>query len=324
MGVSEEGRMRLIFMGTATFAVPTLDALVDAGHEVALVITQPDRPAGRGRHLTPPPVAQRARERGLAVLQPPGVRRPEIQQRLAEAAPEAIVVAAYARLLPPAVLALPPLGCLNVHPSLLPRHRGPAPIAGALLAGDAETGTSIILLEERMDAGPILAQEKLPIGADDDAVSLEPRLAAEGARLLVTTLERWAASAIEPRPQDEAAATYTRLLTKEDGRLDWARPAQELERQVRACAGWPGAYTSWRGQLLKVLRATAIARTPELLAPGTVYPVPPVGGGAAVAVATGDGGLHLETIELAGRRATSAQAFVQGYRNFIGATLGGD
>jgi len=314
--------MRLIFMGTPSFAVPALDALVDAGHEVALVLTQPDRPAGRGRHLTPPPVAQRARELGLDLLQPPGLRRPETQQQLAEAAPEAIVVAAYARLLPPAVLALPRLGCLNVHPSLLPRHRGPSPIAGALLAGDAETGTSIILLEERMDAGPILAQEVLPIGADDDAVSLEPRLAAQGARLLVPTLKRWAAGAIEPRAQDEAAATYTRLITKEDGRLDWARPADVLVRQIRACAGWPGAYTSWRAQPLKVLRATAIAQAADNVAPGTVYSLSSAEGGPAVVVATGQGGLRLETVELAGRRAASAQAFVQGYRDFVGAPLG--
>src|SRR5579885_433123 len=175
--------MRVIFMGTPAFAVPTLEALLDAGETVALVVTQPDRPVGRGRRLTRPPVARLAQERGLPLLQPRGVRRPEVQAQLAAARPDAIVVAAYARILPAAVLALPPLGCLNVHPSLLPRHRGPAPIQGALLAGDAETGTSIILLEERMDAGPILAQERLPIAPDDDATTLEPRLAAQGASL---------------------------------------------------------------------------------------------------------------------------------------------
>ena len=314
--------MRVIFMGTPAFAVPTLEALVEAGHEVALVVSQPDQPVGRGRHLTPPPVARLARERGLALLQPPGLRAPEVQRQLAGAAPAAIVVAAYARLLPPPVLALPPLGCLNVHPSLLPRHRGPAPIQGALLAGDAETGTSIILLEPRMDAGPILAQERWPIGPEDDAVRLEPRLAEQGARLLVETLAGWAAGSIQPVPQDEAAATYTRLLTKADGLLDWTHPADVLARQVRACAGWPGAYTYWRGQMLKVLRAAMLDRRPADLPPGSVYIVPEAGRSPVVAVATAAGSLRLETIELAGRRATAASAFVQGYRDFVGAILG--
>jgi methionyl-tRNA formyltransferase len=314
--------MRVIFMGTPEFAVPTLDALLEAGHEVARVLSQPDRPVGRGRRLTPPPVARLAQERGLPLLQPKGLRSAEVQAQLAAAAPEAIVVAAYARLLPRAVLDLPRLGCLNVHPSLLPRHRGPAPIQGALLAGDAETGTSIILLEERMDAGPILAQERLPIRPEDDATTLEPVLAAQGARLLVDTLAGWAAGALTPQPQDEAAATYTRLLTKDDGRLDWSRPAAELARQVRACAGWPGAFTTWRGQSLKVLRAAA-DDTPSALAPGTVYWLDGASG-RAVGVSTGAGSLRLETIELAGRRPTSATAFVQGYRDFVGAVLGAD
>jgi methionyl-tRNA formyltransferase len=312
--------MRIIFMGTPEFAVPTLEALLTAGETVALVVTQPDRPVGRGRRLTPPPVARLALERALPLLQPPGVRRPEVQAALAAAQPDAIVVAAYARILPAAVLALPPLGCLNVHPSLLPRHRGPAPIQGALLAGDAETGTSIILLEERMDAGPILAQERLPIALDDDAVSLEPRLAAQGARLLVATLADWAAGRATPRPQDDAAATYTHLLKKEDGRLDWARPAVELARQVRACAGWPGAHTTWRGAHLKVLRAAPRTERPPTLVPGTVYR--PAESRAAVAVAAGEGGLRLDELELAGRRPASGGAFVQGYRDFVGAVLG--
>jgi methionyl-tRNA formyltransferase len=314
--------MRLIFMGTPAFAVPTLEALLGAGHDVALVLSQPDKPAGRGRQLAPPPVAALARERRLPLLQPRGLRNPEIQQRLAEVAPEAIVVAAYARLLPTAVLQLAPLGCLNVHPSLLPRHRGPAPIQGALLAGDAVTGTSIILLEERMDAGPILAQEPLPIAPEDDAETLEPRLAAQGARLLVETLPRWAARAIEPRVQDEASATYTRLITKEDGRLDWAQPAEALWRRVRAFVGWPGAYTTWRGQPLKVLRAAPEAQRPAALMPGTVYLVREGRPSAGIAVAAGVGGLRLDSIAHAGRKPTPGTAFIQGYRDFVGSVLG--
>ena len=315
--------MRVIFMGTPAFAVPTLEALLAAGHEVALVLSQPDKPSGRGRQLVAPPVAALADERGLPLLQPRGLRNPEVQARLAALAPEAIVVAAYARLLPAAVLDLPPLGCLNVHPSLRPRHRGPAPIQGALLAGDAVTGTSIILLEERTDAGPILAQESLPIAPDDDAEMLEPRLATQGARLLVESLPRWAAREIEPRTQDEAAATYTHLITKEAGRLDWSQPANALWRQVRALAGWPGAYTTWRGQPLKVLRASPEPERPTDLPPGTVYWVAEGRPRAGVAVATGEGGLRLESIALAGTRPTPGSAFVQGYRDFVGSVLGG-
>jgi methionyl-tRNA formyltransferase len=312
--------VRLIFMGSPRFAVPTLEALLAAGHEVALVVSQPDQPAGRGQRLTPPPVAQVARQRGLPLLQPATPRDPAVQAALAAVRPDAIVVAAYGRLLPRAVLDLPPLGCLNVHPSLLPRWRGPAPIQGALLAGDPVTGTSIILLEERMDAGPILAQAERPIGPDDDAVSLEAALAEQGAALLVETLPRWAAGQLTPRQQDEAQATYTRLLTKADGLLDWTRPAPALANQVRACAGWPGAYTFWRGQVLKVLRAAPLAARPPL-APGTVWAVHD-GAERGVAVAAGEGSLLLREVALAGRRPTPATAFVQGYRDFLGARLG--
>jgi len=307
-------------MGSPRFAVPTLEALLAAGHEVALVVSQPDQPAGRGQRLTPPPVAQVARQRGLPLLQPATPRDPAVQAALAAVRPDAIVVAAYGRLLPRAVLDLPPLGCLNVHPSLLPRWRGPAPIQGALLAGDPVTGTSIILLEERMDAGPILAQAERPIGPDDDAVSLEAALAEQGAALLVETLPRWAAGQLTPRQQDEAQATYTRLLTKADGLLDWTRPAPALANQVRACAGWPGAYTFWRGQVLKVLRAAPLAARPPL-APGTVWAVHD-GAERGVAVAAGEGSLLLREVALAGRRPTPATAFVQGYRDFLGARLG--
>lgn len=314
--------MRLIFMGTPAFAVPTLESLLAAGHEIVLVLSQPDKPAGRGRQLVPPPVAALARERGLPLLQPRGLRGPEVQARLREVAPEAIVVAAYARLLPAAVLELPPLGCVNVHPSLLPRHRGPAPIQGALLAGDATTGTSIILLEERMDAGPILGQEPMAITPEDDAETLEPRLAAQGASLLVETLPRWASGDIEPLAQDEAAATYTHLITKEEGRLDWTQPAETLWRQVRAFAGWPGAFTTWRGQPLKVLRASPEPQRPADLAPGTVYLLGAGRPSAGVAVATGEGGLRLDSIALAGKRPTTGTSFIQGYRDFVGSVLG--
>jgi methionyl-tRNA formyltransferase len=314
--------MRLIFLGSAAFAVPTLEALLAAGHDVCLVVSQPDRPAGRGRRLAPPPLARFAAETGLPLLQPPGLKDPDVQAQLAALQPAAMVVVAYGRLLPAAVLALPPLGCLNVHPSLLPRHRGPSPVAGALLAGDLETGVTVMLLDERMDAGPILVQERTRIGADEDAVTLESRLATAGARLLVQALPDWAARVLRPIPQDEGAATYTTLLRKEQGRLDWSAPADQLARQVRAFAGWPGAFTSWRGAALKVLRVTALDDAPPDLAPGTVYRVTGEDGSRALACRAGRGGLRLDLVELPGRRPMTGWALAQGHADIVGAQLG--
>ncbi|MBI2957602.1 MAG: methionyl-tRNA formyltransferase, partial [Chloroflexi bacterium] len=216
---------RIVFMGTPEFAVPSLRALLDGGCRVAAVYTQPDRPAGRGREAAASPVKRLAVELGIEVLQPRSLREPEALARLAGLAPDLIVVVAYGLLLPASVLGLPRYGCLNVHPSLLPRHRGPSPIPWAILDGDAVTGVTMMLMDEGMDTGPILEQVEEPVRDDDTALSLSRRLAALAAALLPRTVGRWARGEIKPQPQDDARASYSRLITKADGQIDWRLPA---------------------------------------------------------------------------------------------------
>ena len=302
-------------MGTPQFAVPSLEALVGE-HEIVCVITQPDRRAGRGRKLTPPPVKEAALRHGLSVWQPPTLREPQAIAHLKELAPQVMVVVAYGEILRPEVLSIPPHGVINVHASLLPRYRGPSPIAAAILAGDTETGVTVMLMDEGMDTGPILSQATCPIAPDDTAGTLGERLALLGANLLANTLPRWLRGEITPRPQDHQQATYCRLLRKEDGLIDWSRPAEELARQVRAYHPWPGSYTLWRGRPLKVLRARALSDHSTDEPPGLVVMLP-----RGPAVVTGKGLLLLEEVQPAGRRPMPGAAFARGQRNFVGAIL---
>lgn len=312
--------MRLVFMGSPEFALPSLERLLGAGHEVALVVTQPDRPAGRGQRVQPSPVAAFARARGLPLYQPETLKPPEAVEPVRAAAPDVIVVAAYGLILPQQLLAIPPHGSLNVHPSLLPRWRGAAPVQAAILAGDPETGVSIMLVEPRMDAGPVLAQRRVPVLPNDDALTLSARLAALGADLLVETLPRWVAGAITPRPQDEALATYAPRIQRADAELDWSEPADLLARKVRAYRGWPDAHTFWDGRLLKVLAATPLEEQ-ATAPPSTVLAGP--GKQAAPRVVTGRGLLQLDRVALAGRSAVSGAELVRGFPALIGARLGG-
>ncbi len=312
--MNEPSQTRVIFMGTPEFSVPSLAALVEGGYDVVAVVTQPDRPAGRGRKVVPSPVKQYALDHSLKVLQPTSVRKPETVAELAALRPDVIVVAAYGKILPPEVLTLPPKGCVNVHASLLPRHRGAAPIVAAILAGDTITGTTIMLMDEGMDTGPILAQATLEIRPDDTAITLGQRLARQGAELLAATLPMWLAGEIHPQPQPEEGATVCRPIRKEHGRIDWTRPAIEIERMVRAYQPWPGAYTSWQGQPLKILRAHVAEGPAE---PGKVIPWE---GGAAVG--TGQGLLVLEEVQPAGKRAMPIQDFLRGRPAFLEAQLG--
>jgi methionyl-tRNA formyltransferase len=323
--------LRVVFMGSPAFAVPSLEGLLQAGHDLALVLAQPDRPAGRGRQPTPPPVAAFARERGLPLLQPPSLKPPEAFARVREAAPDVIVVAAYGLLLRREVIDLPPLGCLNVHASLLPRHRGAAPISAAILAGDAETGVCLMRMEVGLDTGPVVACRSTPISSTDETPGLTERLALLGRDLLAETLPRWAAGEITPRPQDDALATYAPKIVREDARLDWATPAETLARQVRAYRGWPDAFTTWQGKQLKVLAARPLPvaahgweRGPGSAGehmPGRVV-LATDGAAQRPAVVTGDGLLLLDTIALEGKRAADSLDFVRGYRAFVGADLG--
>lgn len=283
-------------------------------------MTQPDRPAGRGRRLTPPPVAVRARELGLLVLQPERLR--DVREELVRLGPEIGVVVAYGKFIPRWLLDLPPYGVINVHPSLLPRYRGAAPIARAILNGETKTGVTVIRLTEALDAGPILAQEAVPIEPTDTAGTLEARLSELAAHLLLRTLEGITSGTIEPRPQDEEQATYFGKLTKEDGRIRWTDPADRIERHVRAMAPWPGAFTTRRGQLLKVWRARvwdeAVPQATER--PGTVLRITPGG----FVVATGRGALEILDVQPAGGRRMPADAYVRGHGLQPGEVLGVD
>ena len=302
-----------VFMGTPDFAVPVLEALLGA-HRVVGVYTRPDEAGGRGLLPIPSPVKVVAQREGLPLFQPRSLKGGEEVLRLRELAPEVAVVAAYGLLLPPEVLRVPAAGCLNVHPSLLPRHRGPSPIAGAILAGDEETGVSLILMDEGMDTGPLLAQERLPIGPQDTALSLGQKLSHLGARLLLEVLPRYLGGESRPSPQ-QGEPSYTRLIRKEEGEMDWHLPARSLWLRVRAFHPWPGAFTSFKGRRLRVLASFPREGLPPL-APGRVRAL-----GKGVGVETGEGVLELLTLQLEGRRPLPIEEFLRGQRDFIGAVL---
>jgi methionyl-tRNA formyltransferase len=307
---------RIVFMGTPQFAVPTLRALNE--HQTVVgVVTQPDQPAGRGRQVTASPVKEVAQMLGLPLFQPDTLRPPEAVAHLAAWQPDVIVVAAFGQILREAVLALPPHGCINVHASLLPLYRGAAPISAAILAGEGVTGVTIMQMDKGMDTGPILTQTEISILAEDTTASLTARLSELGADLLIETLPGWLAGEIEARPQDDSRATYCRPMKKEDGHLDWTRPAAALDRQVRACDPWPGAYTSWQGQQLKVLRAHARPEWHGEGLPGQVIALD-----TGIGVVTGQGVLELLDVQLAGKRPMSAELFARGQRNLMGGLLG--
>ncbi len=317
---------RIIFMGTPEFAVPVLASLVEidsvgTSHgQVVGVVTQPDRPSGRGRKLQPSPVKALARRYGLPVLEPASLRNPESQADLLALQPDVIIVAAFGQILPPEVLDLPPFGCINVHASLLPRWRGAAPIAAAILAGDEITGITIMKMDTGLDTGPILNQRSIPIDPDDTRESLTARLAELGASLLSDTLPEWLAGHIQPQPQDDGQATLAPRLAKEQGRIDWHEPAEKIARRVRAFYPWPGAFTFWQGKQLKILRAAAsLEARPkgEASPPGTVIEGPDGPG-----VVTGLGILNLYEVQPASKRPMPADTFVHGARGFVGSRLG--
>ena len=315
---NDNAALKVVFMGTPAFAIPALDVLSDAGCDIVGVYTQPDRRAGRGRRLTASAVKQAALERGLPVFQPASLRRDaEARAHIASLRPDVIVVVAYGLFLPADTLAVPPLGALNIHPSLLPKHRGPSPVATAILQGDETTGVTLMQLDEGMDSGPVIAQRETPIGADETAETLTERLFHIGAELLTDTLPWWRTGEIAPMPQVESHATITSLLKREDGAIDWTRSADYIARQVRAYHPWPGTFTHWNGRQLKIHQASA----PDMstaAAPGTVVALT-----EGVGVATGGGVLLLRRLQMEGRQAQDAEDFARGYRDFVGSRLGG-
>ena len=303
-------------MGTPEFAVPTLEALDDA-QDIVGVVTQPDRPRGRGRKLRPSPVKRVALERELPLFQPKTLRKPDSVAQLASWEPDVIVVAAFGQILTIEVLDLPPHGSINVHASLLPRWRGAAPVAAAIMAGDEITGVTIMRMDEGLDTGPILTQREEPILPHDTRASLSERLSTIGAELLIETLPSYLAGDIEPRPQDPERASYANQLRKAEGRLDWSRPAVELERKIRALTPWPGTFTTLNGKRFKVLDGSVMPEWSGEAPPGTIVAVD-----GGVAVATGEGALRLEKVQLAGKRPMEIQAFLCGHRECVDARLG--
>jgi len=309
---------RVIFIGTPEFAVPSLEELIESdAHQVVGVVTQPDRQAGRGRRVVQSPIKQAALARDLPLFQPQSLRTPEAMEQLAAWQPDVIVVAAFGQILRQKVLDLPPNGCLNIHASLLPRWRGAAPIAAAILAGDVATGVTIMRMDAGLDTGPILAQQEEEIQPDDTRAELEERLAKAGAKLLAEKLPAYLAGDLEPRPQPEEGVTYAKRLRKEDGLLDWSRPAAELDRRVRAFNPWPGAFTTLRGQRLKVLQTVPLLEWRGDAPPGTVIAL-----ADGAAVVTGKGALRLDGVQLAGKRPMDITAFLCGQRDCVGVCLG--
>jgi methionyl-tRNA formyltransferase len=299
---------RTVFMGSPEFSLPILRLLAES-YPVTGVVTQPDRPAGRGRALTPPPVKALAEELGLPVIQPARLKEPAAMEQLAAWQPDLIVVAAFGQILRPAVLDLPRYGCINVHASLLPRWRGAAPIQAAILEGDEQTGVTIMRMDPGVDTGPLLSQRSIPIHSDDTAGSLSQRLAGLGAQLLVETLPGYLSGERGPQPQDDSQATYAPMLKKEDGRLDFSQPADRLALRVRAFNPWPGAYTIWQEQPLKVHQASRLDKP----SPG---PGRTVVHGGQPAVGTSDGLLVLEEVQPAGKRPMPGTVFLNGARSW--------
>jgi len=304
-------------MGTPAFACPSLEALLALPDPVVGVVCQPDRPRGRGLALTAPEAKQVALAHGVPVLQPERLRDPAFQQALAALAPDLVVVAAYGKILPRAVLDLPRHGCINVHASLLPRHRGAAPIAWAILAGDDSTGVTIMAMNEEMDAGDILLQRATPIGPDETCGALTARLARLGAEALVEAIAALEAGTIRPAPQPAAGVTFAPRITREQGRIEWTRPAVELERLVRGLAPAPSAFTTLDGEVLKAHRAALAPHAPGA-PPGRVVVASPDG----IVVATGQGALRLLEVQLEGRRRLGAAEFLAGHHLVPGACLG--
>jgi methionyl-tRNA formyltransferase len=306
--------MKLAFLGTSEFAVPALTARVEAGHDVVAVYTRAAKPAGRGQQERRTPVHELALSLSLAVRTPKGLRSEEEAAAFKALDLDAAVVVSYGHILPKAFLEAPVLGCINIHGSLLPRWRGAAPIHRAILAGDAETGVTIMRMDEGLDTGPMLLAERTPISAADTAETVHDRLAELGGRLIVSTLDALVAKTIEPVPQPDDGVTYAHKLGKEEGALDWRRPAAELERKVRAFHPWPGTWFEVEGERIKVLGA-ALALTAG--APGTVS----IGRDGFPIVACSVGGLKLVKLQRAGKSAQAADAFLRGFALAPGTVL---
>jgi methionyl-tRNA formyltransferase len=330
-GKGASSLLRIIYMGTPSFAVPALKTLIEGatpgailpeGYEIATVVTRPDKPSGRGREVVSSPVKQTALSYNVDVWQPGSFKKQENIRALATYKADLYIVAAFGQILPQAVLDQPRYGTLNIHASLLPEYRGPDPIAEAILQGESETGVSIMLLDAGVDTGPVLLRKQIPISPDDTTGSLTVKLAELGAQALREALPLWIAGALSPEPQDASRATHTHMLQKEDGKILWTRPAATLALQIRAYLPWPGSYTFWNGKLLKIISAHASPIEVDHPEPGTVM-VCEEAGRPSLAVMTGEGLLTVKQLQLEGKRAMSAEEFLRGSAHIVGQVLGG-
>jgi methionyl-tRNA formyltransferase len=311
--------MKVVFMGSPAFALPALQSLMSNKYDIRMVYTQPDKRTGRGQQLMSCPVKQYAEANGLNVVQPETFKDPDAVEQLSGIQPDIIVVVAYGQILPDTVLRIPIYKCINIHPSLLPKYRGPSPIAAAILNGDAETGVTIMLIEKKVDIGPILSQRRTAIADEDDTESLSGKLAGLGALLLIETLPDWVAGRIQPAAQDESLASYTRMVTKEDGQLDLNLSAVQLWHKVKAYHPWPGCYVHWKERRLKIIKAIPVNGGGQREI-GQIIAIPRMQA-ARVAVQTGEGLLGLITIQPEGKREMAAADFIAGHRDFIGSFL---
>ncbi len=309
--------MKIVYMGTPDFAVDTLEAIVKAGHEVALVVTQPDKAKGRGKKLTYTPVKEKAMEYGLAVAQPEQVREEAFIEHLKKIAPDVIVVVAFGQILPESILEIPPYGCINVHASLLPAYRGAAPIQWAVIDGLKETGVTTMYMEKGLDTGDIICQERVALAEDETGGSLFDRLSKTGARLLLTTLEQLQQGTAVRTKQDDSLASYAKMLTKDMGRLDFTEDAEKLERLIRGLNPWPSAYTTIKGKSMKIFAAEVVSGYPDM-EPGTVVKVDKKG----FIVCCKNGALRILNLQLEGKKRMDAEAFLRGYDMQEGIRLG--
>lgn len=308
-------------MGTPEFAISPLEHLILNQYQVVAVYTQPDKPAGRGRSLVSPPLKRAASAWKLPVVQPVSLKGDEVVAQLAEFHPDVIVVAAFGQILPQSVLDISGCGCINIHPSLIPRLRGASPVAAAILAGDEFTGVSIMLMDKGLDTGPILARAQIPISVSDTTGSLTAKLSLIAAQLLLEVLPRLSRGELTAQPQNEAEATCSGPISKEEGEIDWRLPAVGIWRRVRAFQPWPGCYTRWQGRQLKIIEAVPLPAERALEVGQVVALTSAAESRAAFGVATGEGILAVLRVQLEGKRAMSAAEFLPGQRQFIGAIL---
>jgi len=300
----------IIFMGTPSFSIPFLDALLKSGRNVAVVVTQPDRPKGRGRGLMPPPVKEFASRVGIPVYQPSRLSDPSFIEALKEISPVYIVVVAYGKLIPPDILKIPERGCINVHASLLPEYRGASPIQWAILHGRPYTGITTMMMDEGLDTGDILLQERIDIDRNDTAGSLSVKLSDLGVRLLIKTLDGLDRGDIVPVPQDHEKATYAPLLKKEDGLIDWGAPSEDIFNKIRGLDPWPGSYTFYKGERWGIWRGEVLETRFPSSVPGEIVEVSAEG----IVVVTGDGSLEVKEIQVEGKRRMRMEEFLRGHR----------